>query len=95
MLSREKWNFLTPPPDTGGPPPPFELLSRLPAARALLRTDPQLERMRFALVPHKITEEVHNLFMIILLLTRKSLSFFFLLLFFFSSHLVGLLGKLL
>ena len=53
-LSHEKWNFLQPPPDDILDGFAFSMNDMSDAASACLKLDPQLEKMRWLLVPWKV-----------------------------------------
>eukprot|EP01098_Paradermamoeba_levis_P004308 TRINITY_DN1850_c0_g2_i2.p1 TRINITY_DN1850_c0_g2~~TRINITY_DN1850_c0_g2_i2.p1 ORF type:complete len:356 (-),score=80.68 TRINITY_DN1850_c0_g2_i2:214-1245(-) len=57
LLSKEKWNFLRPPPSSLLSDFQFDLAEFAPAALAAMKFDPSLRELRFALVPEEIKEE--------------------------------------
>lgn len=57
-LSQEKWNFLQPPPDDILDGFSFSMNEMSDTAVACLKLDPQLEKMRWLLVPWKVKEDV-------------------------------------
>ena len=56
-LSHEKWTFMQTPAESALTGFSFEMSSAWPLAAECLRLDPQLEKMRWVLVPWKVKEE--------------------------------------
>jgi hypothetical protein len=59
-LSQEKWNFLEAPPEDILHGFSFSMSEMSPMAVECLKLDPQLEKMRWLLVPWKVKEEVRK-----------------------------------